>query len=80
MRRPNLSCLALAVSLLSACSKPSDGKTHITYWEKWSSAEAVAMQAVVDQFNHSQDRIVGFPDPANVDRRTTARPAILRAE
>jgi ABC-type glycerol-3-phosphate transport system substrate-binding protein len=35
-----------------------DGKIHLSYWEKWSGAEENAMQRVVDQFNHSQDRIV----------------------
>ena len=80
MDRTALPGLALAVCLLTGCLKPSDVKVHIANWEKWSGAEAAAMQTVVDQFNRSQDHIVGFPDTANVDCRTTARPAILRVE
>lgn len=50
---------------------PPDGKIHITYWEKWSGAEAAAMQAVVDAFNRSQDRIVvEFLSTSSVDRKT----------
>ncbi|MGA2222621.1 MAG: ABC transporter substrate-binding protein [Verrucomicrobiia bacterium] len=58
--------------LLIGCqSKPSDGKVHITYWEKWSGFEAAAMQRTVDQFNRSQSRIVVEYLPlSNVDRKT----------
>ena len=33
------------------------GKTVVSYWEKWTGFEADAMQAVVDDFNKSQNRI-----------------------
>ena len=33
------------------------GRTQITYWEKWTGQEALAMQRVVDAFNESQSRI-----------------------
>jgi ABC-type glycerol-3-phosphate transport system substrate-binding protein len=36
---------------------PQTGKIEITYWEKWTGFEDDAMQAVVDDFNNSQDRI-----------------------
>lgn len=32
-----------------------DGRLVVTYWEKWSGFEGDAMQAVVDEFNASQD-------------------------
>ncbi len=60
-----------ALTLLASCRPNSDGKIHITYWEKWTGAEASAMQAVVDQFNQSQDRVVvEFLSTSNVDRKT----------
>jgi len=34
-----------------------DGRVIVSYWEKWSGFELDAMQAVVDDFNRSQDRI-----------------------
>ncbi|ATC63842.1 hypothetical protein CMV30_07720 [Nibricoccus aquaticus] len=47
-----------------------DGKIHVTYWEKWVSFEGVAMQATVDAFNRSQDKVVVeyFPT-SQVDRK-----------
>ncbi|HTQ09834.1 MAG TPA: ABC transporter substrate-binding protein [Fimbriimonadaceae bacterium] len=33
------------------------GPIHIAYWEKWTGFERDAMQAVVDDFNKSQNRI-----------------------
>jgi ABC-type glycerol-3-phosphate transport system substrate-binding protein len=47
-----------AALLLAGCAKPSDGKIHLSYWEKWSGAEEDAMEQTVAQFNRSQDRIV----------------------
>jgi multiple sugar transport system substrate-binding protein len=44
--------------LPTAHAAPPDGKIHLSYWEKWSGAEQLAMQEVVDEFNHSQNRIV----------------------
>lgn len=32
------------------------GRVEVTYWEKWTGREGVAMQAVVDRYNASQDR------------------------
>ncbi len=34
-----------------------DGRILVRYWEKWTGFEGAAMQAVVDDFNRSQDRI-----------------------
>lgn len=34
-----------------------DGRVIVDYWEKWTGFEGDAMQAVVDDFNASQDRI-----------------------
>jgi len=57
---PWLPCL-LAAALLAGCSRPgdrtADGRVIINYWEKWSGFEADAMQAVIDDFNRSQNRI-----------------------
>jgi ABC-type glycerol-3-phosphate transport system substrate-binding protein len=36
----------------------ADGRAVVHYWEKWTGFEEAAMQAVVDDFNRSQDRIV----------------------
>lgn len=63
--------LAGAWLLLAGCRPDDAGKVRLTYWEKWSGAEAAAMRAVVDQFNRSQDRIVvEFLSTSNVDRKT----------
>ena len=32
-------------------------KTTITFWHTWSGSEADALQAVVDDFNNSQDKV-----------------------
>ncbi len=56
--------------LLAGCNR-SDTKIHITYWEKWSGAEAAAMEQVVDQFNRSQEKIVvEFLSVSGIDRKT----------
>ncbi|MFI5385108.1 MAG: ABC transporter substrate-binding protein [Fimbriimonadales bacterium] len=57
-----LSALAIIVSVLGM-ERISDrteppGPIHIAYWEKWTGFEKDAMQAVVDDFNKSQSRIV----------------------
>lgn len=63
--------LALAIlllaPLLAGCARAgirfgppaaaADGRTHISYWEKWTGFEGDAMRAVVDAFNRSQDRV-----------------------
>ncbi len=68
---------ALGLIALSACTRRSgDGRVQITYWEKWTGAEAEAMQAVVDEFNASQDRItVNFVSVSQVDRKLIAATA-----
>lgn len=53
----------LLAGLLLACGRPSpdrtaDGRVVVQYWEKWTGFEGEAMQAVVDDFNASQDRIL----------------------
>ncbi len=35
----------------------ADRRVRVVYWEKWTGVEKQAMQAVVDDFNRSQDRI-----------------------
>ena len=60
-----------AAALSTAFARPPDGKIHISYWEKWSGAEEDAMQQVVDQFNHSQDRIaVDFLSVGDIEQKT----------
>ena len=49
---------ACAVSCTPRSDEPdSGGRAVIHYWEKWTGFEADAMQAVVDDFNTSQNRI-----------------------
>jgi multiple sugar transport system substrate-binding protein len=50
--------LAAAAFLLAGCARPSDGKIHLSYWEKWSGSEEAAIEQTIEQFNRSQDRIV----------------------
>ncbi len=33
------------------------GRVEISYWEKWPGIEGLALQAVVDRFNATQDKI-----------------------
>lgn len=48
----------MMVLLTGGCgSRAPDGRTHITYWEKWTGAEVAAMQQTVDASNASQDKI-----------------------
>ena len=50
--------LVLLSLVLMGCSRHrADGRVRVIYWEKWSGAEASAMQQPVDAFNASQDRI-----------------------
>jgi ABC-type glycerol-3-phosphate transport system substrate-binding protein len=63
--------LLFATCVLTGCLQPNDGRVHIVYWEKWSGAEASAMQKTVDQFNRSQNRItVELLSASSVDRKT----------
>lgn len=67
--RPNLPSVTAAIVLLLAlaCVAPGcdragdertpDGRLVIHYWEKWTGFEGQAVQAVVDDFNASQDRL-----------------------
>ena len=38
-------------------NRAADGRVIVSYWEKWTGFELDAMQRVVDDFNHSQNRI-----------------------
>jgi ABC-type glycerol-3-phosphate transport system substrate-binding protein len=64
---------ALLAAALAGCARHADdrsagGRVVVNYWEKWSGFEADAMQAVIDDFNHSQDRIeVRFLSVSQVD-------------
>lgn len=71
-------CLLLPAAyflLASGCVRPPndktpDGRTIVTYWEKWTGFEGDAMQAVVDDFNKSQDRIFVQRLPvSSIDRK-----------
>jgi multiple sugar transport system substrate-binding protein len=66
--------LLLAVSLAApSCTRtaPDDDKIHLTYWEKWVRFEGQTMQAIVNEFNASQDRIVVHMTTFGpVDRKT----------
>jgi len=53
---------AILVVLACGCSRhvdeyTDDGRLVIHYWEKWTGFEGEAMQAVVDDYNASQDRV-----------------------
>ncbi|MBB6428515.1 ABC transporter substrate-binding protein [Algisphaera agarilytica] len=55
-------CLALLLGGSPGCSEAErefteDGRVIVNYWEHWQGFEKEAMQAVVDDFNASQDRI-----------------------
>ena len=53
--------LAAAMAFAGCGGRPADttadGRMVITYWEKWTGFEGAAMQAVVDDFNRSQNRL-----------------------
>ena len=53
---PILATLLLSATLCAADSGER-GRVVVEYWEKWPGEEGAAMQAVVDDFNASQDRI-----------------------
>ena len=46
------------------------GRVVVTYWEKWSNAEARAMQDVVDAYNLSQNRVyVNFVSMSQINQK-----------
>lgn len=48
-----------------------EGPIHIKYWDKWTGNERAAMQAVVDDFHASQDRIrVDFLSVSQIVEKT----------
>jgi multiple sugar transport system substrate-binding protein len=61
--RPRIRVVFAVLSLISAgCTRPpndrtADGRTIVSYWEKWTGFEGEAMDAVVDDFNRSQNKI-----------------------
>src|SRR5690606_24923015 len=63
-----LGVIGVAPALADVVGK--DGKIHVTYWEKWVSFEGIAMQATIDAFNASQDKIVvDYYPTSQVDRK-----------
>ncbi len=60
--------------LVVACGRSPDAvgaHVRVMYWEKWTGAEAEAMQATVDAFNASQDRVfVDMVSVSGIDRKT----------
>ena len=70
--KPLFTSFGFLAACLGPCfAAPTDGKIHLSYWEKWSGAEEYAMQEVVNQFNRSQDRIeVDFLSVGDINRKT----------
>ncbi len=63
---------AFSVLFAFGCARRDEsgtgGRVVVNYWEKWSGFEADSMQAVIDDFNRSQDRIeVRFLSVSQVD-------------
>jgi ABC-type glycerol-3-phosphate transport system substrate-binding protein len=48
---------AAALTGIGSRSSAPAGRVRLRYWEKWSGTEGAAVQAMVDRFNASQDRI-----------------------
>jgi len=66
-----LGALAFVIGCRLGHGASADGKIHISYWEKWSGEEQLAMQETVDDFNHSQDRIeVDFLSVGQIEQKT----------
>ncbi len=70
----SVSFFLLASSVGCASSVPDrtpDGRIIVEYWEKWNREEGEAMQAVVDRFNASQDRIyVKYLSISRINQKT----------
>jgi len=46
------------------------GRVVVTYWEKWTNFEKDAMQAIVDRYNASQEKVfVRFVSTSQIDRK-----------
>lgn len=59
--------LALWLAAPAAWAAP----VHVSYWEKWTGFEKDAMQAVVDDFNHSQSEVwVDYLSISGVNQKT----------
>ncbi len=54
---PILLLAALAFAPLRASGVSPEDRTVVEFWDKWTGVEGEAMQAVVDDFNRSQERI-----------------------
>lgn len=67
-----IAIIVFVLPLLAGCSKrEDDGRIHIVYWEKWTGVEAAALQATIDIFNDSQDKIfVELLAVSGIDRKT----------
>jgi ABC-type glycerol-3-phosphate transport system substrate-binding protein len=48
---------ALVIRSPVVSDKTADGRTIVTYWEKWTGREHEAIRRTVERFNESQDRI-----------------------
>lgn len=58
MFSPRYITLSLLLCAAAVAAPPEDkGRVVVEYWEKWPGEEGAAMQAVVDDFNASQDHI-----------------------
>src|ERR1051326_4218021 len=56
---------------LAPCQAVPPGRIPVIYWEKWTGFEMDGMQAVVDDFNTSQDRdFVQYISTSGVDQKT----------
>lgn len=70
-----LALVFLGLVLVGGCVPPrndktDDGRTIVSYWEKWTGFEGDAIQAVVDDFNKSQNRIFVQRLPvSSIDRK-----------
>lgn len=67
--------LAVAALAFTGCGASkdeytADGRLVLNYWEKWTGFEQEAMQAVVDEYNKSQDKVfVRMMSVNNLDRK-----------
>jgi len=72
MDRRKFLATALPAAAAASCTRKTrrTGKVEISYWEKWTGFEGQAMQAVVDAFNASQNRIhVTMHTISQIDRK-----------